>query len=74
MPDDEKRGIIPQDDSFLDREPCNFQNTPRDHYPLLLFCHPLNIYRKQVIRHADVVLAMFVLGSVFSLEAKQRNF
>jgi alpha,alpha-trehalose phosphorylase len=74
VPYDEKRQIIPQDDSFLDREPWDFQNTPSDHYPLLLFYHPLNIYRKQVIKQADVVLAMFLLGDTFSLEAKKRNF
>ena len=66
--------IVPQDDSFLDREPWDFKNTPRDHYPLLLFYHPLNIYRKQVIKQADVVLAMFLLGDAFSAEAKKRNF
>ena len=74
VPYDEKLRIIPQDDNFLDREPWDFQNTPRHHYPLLLFYHPLNIYRKQVIKQADVVLAMFLLGSTFSPEAKQRNF
>jgi alpha,alpha-trehalose phosphorylase len=74
VPYDEQLGIIPQDDSFLDGEPWDFQNTPRDHYPLLLFYHPLNIYRKQVIKQADVVLAMFLLGHAFSPEAKQRNF
>jgi len=74
VPYDEKLEIIPQDDSFLDREPWDFRNTPREHYPLLLFHHPLNIYRKQVIKQADVVLAMFLLGDVFSPEAKKRNF
>ena len=74
VPYDEKLKIIPQDDNFLDREPWDFQNTPRDHYPLLLFYHPLNIYRKQVIKQADVVLAMFLLGDAFSPEAKKRNF
>ena len=62
VPYDEQLGIIPQDDNFLDREPWDFRNTPRDRYPLLLFYHPLNIYRKQVIKQADVVLAMFLLG------------
>ena len=66
VPYDEKLKIIPQDDSFLDREPWDFRNTPPDHYPLLLFYHPLNIYRKQVIKQADVVLAMFLLGDAFS--------
>jgi alpha,alpha-trehalose phosphorylase len=74
VPYDEKLKIIPQDDNFLDKEPWDFRNTPRDRYPLLLFYHPLNIYRKQVIKQADVVLAMFLLGDEFSLEAKKRNF
>jgi alpha,alpha-trehalose phosphorylase len=74
VPYDEKLNIIPQDDSFLDREPWDFRDTPHDHYPLLLFYHPLNIYRKQVIKQADVVLAMFLLGNAFSSEAKKRNF
>jgi alpha,alpha-trehalose phosphorylase len=74
VPYDEKLKIIPQDDSFLDREPWDFRNTPREHYPLLLFYHPLNIYRKQVIKQADVVLAMFLLGDVFPPETKKRNF
>jgi alpha,alpha-trehalose phosphorylase len=74
VPYDEKLKIIPQDDSFLDREPWDFQNTPSERYPLLLFYHPLNIYRKQVIKQADVVLAMFLLGDAFSAESKKRNF
>jgi alpha,alpha-trehalose phosphorylase len=74
VPYDAKLNIILQDDSFLDREPWDFRNTPREHYPLLLFYHPLNIYRKQVIKQADVVLAMFLLGDAFSPEEKKRNF
>jgi alpha,alpha-trehalose phosphorylase len=74
VPYDEKRQIILQDDSFLDREPWDFQNTPPEHYPLLLFYHPLNIYRKRVIKQADVVLAMFLLGDMFSPEEKKRTF
>jgi alpha,alpha-trehalose phosphorylase len=74
VPYDEKLKIIPQDDSFLDKEPWDFLHTPSDHYPLLLFYHPLNIYRKQVIKQADVILAMFLLGDAYALEAKRRNF
>jgi alpha,alpha-trehalose phosphorylase len=74
VPYDDKLKIIPQDDTFLDKEPWDFRNTPSDHYPLLLFYHPLNIYRKQVIKQADVVLAMFLLGDAFPLETKKRNF
>jgi alpha,alpha-trehalose phosphorylase len=74
VPFDKATGIYPQDDSFLDRERWDFENTPADKYPLLLFYHPLNIYRFQVIKQADVILAMFLLGHEFTTEAKRRNF
>src|SRR5215510_5725147 len=74
IPFDAATGIYPQDDSFLDREPWDFKNTPAEKYPLLLFYHPLNIYRHQVIKQTDVMLAMFLLGHEFSLEEKKRNF
>jgi alpha,alpha-trehalose phosphorylase len=74
VPYDEDRQILLQDESFLDREPWDFKNTPPEHYPLLLFYHPLDIYRKRVIKQADVVLSMFLLGDMLSLEAKKRNF
>jgi alpha,alpha-trehalose phosphorylase len=74
IPFDATTGIHPQDDTFFDREPWDFKNTPADRYPLLLFYHPLNIYRHQVIKQADVILAMFLLGHEFSLETKKRNF
>jgi alpha,alpha-trehalose phosphorylase len=74
VPFDAATGIYPQDDGFLDRQPWDFENTPADRYPLLLFYHPLNIYRSRVIKQADVILAMFLLGHEFSAEAKRRNF
>jgi alpha,alpha-trehalose phosphorylase len=74
VPYDEARRIHMQDAHFLDREVWDFEGTPRDHYPLLLHYHPLVIYRHQVIKQADVVLAMFLLGDEFSLEQKRRNF
>jgi len=74
VPFDAERGIHPQDDTFLEREVWDFAGTPLDHYPLLLNYHPLVIYRHQVLKQADVVLAMFLLGDEFSLEQKRRNF
>ena len=67
-------GIYPQDDGFLDPQPWDFEDTPAHRYPLLLFYHPLNIYRSQVIKQADVILAMFLLSHEFSAEAKRRKF
>jgi alpha,alpha-trehalose phosphorylase len=74
IPFNEMLGIHPQDDAFLEKEPWDFANTPADKYPLLLHYHPLVIYRYQVIKQADIVLAMFLLGHEFSLEQKKRNF
>jgi alpha,alpha-trehalose phosphorylase len=74
IPYSESLGIHPQDASFMNKEPWDFENTPRDKYPLLLFFHPLTIYRHQVIKQADVVLAMFLLRDEFSFDQKKRNF
>ena len=74
LPWDERLGIHPQDDSFLDKERWDFAATPEENYPLLLHYHPLNLYRKQVIKQADTVLAMFLLGDQFTPEEKKRNF
>ena len=35
---------------------------PPDHYPLLLHYHPLELYRHQVIKQADVVMAIAFVG------------
>jgi len=43
LPYDERLGIHPQDDSFLDKEMWDFTNTPEYDYPLLLHYHPLNL-------------------------------
>ncbi len=74
IPFDEELGIHPQDEAFLDLEPWDFEHTPADRYPLLLHFHPLVIYRHQVLKQADVVLAMFLSGSYFGVEQKRRNF
>jgi alpha,alpha-trehalose phosphorylase len=74
IPYDKETGIYAQDDSFLERKVWDFENTPSDKYPLLLNFHPLVIYRHQVIKQADVVMAMFLLGNEFTLEEKKRNF
>lgn len=74
VPYDHDIKIFMQDDSFLDKIPWDFSNTPADKYPLLLHYHPLVIYRHQVCKQADLVLAMFLLGSRFTNEEKKLNF
>jgi alpha,alpha-trehalose phosphorylase len=74
IPYDEGRGIHPQDANFLDKEVWDFAGTPRDHYPLLLHYHPLKIYRYQVLKQADVVLALVLLDTEFDADQKARDF
>src|SRR2546423_2306569 len=74
VPWDPEKGIHPQDDTFLTREVWDLESTPREKFPLLLHFHPLVIYRHQVIKQADIVLAMFLLGNEFSQEQKRRNY
>ena len=74
VPDDDRLKVHPQDDDFLDLEQWDFAGTPEEKYPLLLHYHPLNLYRSQVIKQADTVMAMFLLSDQFTPEAKKRNF
>ncbi len=74
LPYDEELGINPQDSAFLELEQWKWADVGDDKYPLLLHFHPLVIYRHQVLKQADVVLAMFLRGEHFSTEHKRRNF
>ena len=74
LPYDEELGIHPQDIDFLTRERWDFARTPKSMYPLLLHFHPLVIYRHQVLKQADVVLAMSLRKDQFPLGVRRRNF
>jgi alpha,alpha-trehalose phosphorylase len=74
IPFNEALGIHPQDAVFLEREVWDLENTPADKRPLLLHFHPLVIYRYQVLKQADVVLALFLQGNTFTPEQKRADF
>ncbi|HEY6801755.1 MAG TPA: glycosyl hydrolase family 65 protein, partial [Agromyces sp.] len=74
IPYDEQLGIHPQDGAFLQKELWDLEHTPEDRRPLLLHYHPLVIYRFQVLKQADVVLALYLQGDRFSTEMKRANF
>ncbi|HEX7495732.1 MAG TPA: beta-phosphoglucomutase [Candidatus Limnocylindrales bacterium] len=67
-------GIHAQDDLFLTRAVWDFAGTPPENYPLLLHYHPLNVYRFQVLKQPDVVLAQVLLPERFTTAEKKRNF
>ncbi|HHW66392.1 glycoside hydrolase family 65 protein [Defluviitalea raffinosedens] len=74
LPYDEKLDINPQDDSFLSKAIWDFENTPKDQYPLLLHYHPLYIYRYQVCKQADTVLAHFLLEDEQKLSTIKKSY
>ena len=58
IPYDQKRGIHAQSEGFTDHALWDFDGTRADQYPLLLHFPYLDLYRKQVVKQADLVLAM----------------
>ncbi|MGW9112562.1 glycoside hydrolase family 65 protein [Microbacterium sp. NPDC055683] len=74
IPYNENLGINPQDALFLEREVWDLEHTPDEQRPLLLHFHPLVIYRFQVLKQADVVLALFLQGDQFTAAEKKADF
>ena len=74
IPYDERRGVHPQSDAFTDHARWDFTDTPSDKYPLLLHYPYFDLYRKQVIKQADLVLALHLHGHAFTPEEKDRDF
>ena len=74
IPYSDALAIHPQDSKFLDREVWDLANTPPEQMPLMLHFHPLVIYRFQVLKQADVVLALFLQGNQFTMEEKLADF
>ena len=74
IPYDEALGVHPQAESFTEHARWDFESTRPDQYPLLLHFPYFDLYRKQVVKQADLVLAMHLRGDAFSDEEKARNF
>jgi alpha,alpha-trehalose phosphorylase len=74
LPYDEALQVHSQSEGFTQHQRWDFEGTDADHYPLLLHFPYFDLYRKQVIKQADLVLAMHWRGDAFSDEEKQRNF
>jgi alpha,alpha-trehalose phosphorylase len=74
LPYDRHLGVTPQAETFTEHEVWDFAATSPDQYPLLLHFPYFDLYRKQVVKQADLVLAMHLRGDAFSAEQKARNF
>jgi alpha,alpha-trehalose phosphorylase len=74
VPYDDALGVHQQAAGFTGHQVWDFAGTPADHYPLMLHYPYFDLYRKQVVKQADLVLAMQICTDAFTAEQKARNF
>ncbi|WP_261163807.1 glycoside hydrolase family 65 protein [Microbacterium sp. Marseille-Q6965] len=74
IPFDEERGVHPQSAGFTERERWSFEATTPEQYPLQEHFPYFDLYRKQVVKQADLVLALYVAHEAFTAEEKARAF
>jgi alpha,alpha-trehalose phosphorylase len=74
VPWDERLRVHPQAEGFTRHEEWDFAATGPDHYPLLLHFPYFDLYRKQVVKQPDLVLALHLRGDAFTDEEKARDF
>jgi alpha,alpha-trehalose phosphorylase len=74
VPYESELGVHQQSEGFTNHQEWDFAHTSPDDYPLLLHVPYFDLYRKQVVKQADLVLAMHWCGERFTLEEKARNF
>ncbi len=73
LPYNEEYKIYMQDDSFLYEDPVDMSKIPMN-VDLRGLYHPLDLWRLQVSKQADVCLATFLHGDFFSKEQKERCY
>jgi alpha,alpha-trehalose phosphorylase len=74
VPYDEALGVHPQAEGFTEHALWDFAGTAEEQYPLLLHFPYFDLYRKQVVKQADLVLALHLCGDAFSEDEKARDF
>ncbi len=74
LPYDETLKINPQDDSFLQKRKWDMADIPTDKLPLFLHYHPLHLYRHQVCKQADTLMAYFILEDAQTVETMYNSF
>jgi alpha,alpha-trehalose phosphorylase len=73
LPYDDVLEVHPQSERFTEHAEWDFENTPDERYPLLLHYPYFDLYRRQVVKQADIVLAMYLRGDAFTADQKARN-
>jgi alpha,alpha-trehalose phosphorylase len=71
---DDELGVTAQAEGFTRYRPWDFEATTPDEYPLLLNFPYYLLYSSQVVKQADLVLALYACGDHFDGEQKARDF
>jgi alpha,alpha-trehalose phosphorylase len=74
IPYDEALEVHQQSENFTSHQVWDFEGTKPEQYPLLLHFPYFDLYRKQVVKQADLVLALHWCGDAFTEEEKARDF
>ncbi|MET9256306.1 glycosyl hydrolase family 65 protein [Streptomyces sp. NPDC003717] len=78
IPYNDELGVHEQHAGFTRNQRWDFARTDADQYPLMLHFPYFDLYRKQVIKQSDLVLAMYTCGSWFDAHCDEdqiaRNF
>ena len=74
IPYNAELGVHEQDAGFTRRQRWDFHSTAPEQYPLMLHVPYFDLYRKQVVKQADAVLAMYLCGEAFTPEERRRGF
>jgi alpha,alpha-trehalose phosphorylase len=74
IPYDDALGVHSQSEDFTAHAVWDFAHTNPNQYPLMLHFTYFDLYRKQVVKQADLVHALYSRGDAFSPEEKARDF
>jgi alpha,alpha-trehalose phosphorylase len=74
VPWDPDLGVHPQSEGFTRHDRWDFEGTRPEQYPLLLHFPYFQLYRKQVVKQADLVMALYLRGDAFTPEQKLADF
>jgi alpha,alpha-trehalose phosphorylase len=74
IPYDESLGVHPQSEGFTEHQVWDFDSTPIENYPLMFHYPYFALYRSQVVKQADLVMALFFAGEAFTADEKARDF
>ncbi|MEG3627760.1 glycoside hydrolase family 65 protein [Streptomyces poriticola] len=78
IPYNDELGVYEQHAGFTRHQRWDFARTTADQYPLMLHFPYFDLYRKQVIKQSDLVLAIYTCGSWFDAHCDDdeiaRNF